>query len=202
VVACKGSGQPRTLEVAGWQEVSLLYLPDSGEKPLTQQIFEAINDLPPEWVVVILSALPISEVRGGIPAGLWLLGSAALPKILLLAIVSNVISVIPVVLGFNWVAQRLADKPVLGRLITRLIRRARSKEEMVNRHGVWAVTLFVAIPLPVTGAWTGSLVAAVFGMRFWRVLFCLTVGVMIASTIVTSLTVAGVHIFSALAAVP
>ena len=119
-----------------------------------------------------------------------------------LAIVSNVLSVLPIVLGFNWVAERLADKPLVGRLITGLIRRARSKEEMVKKHGVWAVTLFVAIPLPVTGAWTGSLVAAVFGMRFGRVLFCLTVGVIIASAIITSLTLAGVHIFSALAAVP
>jgi len=167
---------------------------------LTQQIFEAIRGLPPEWVVVILSALPISEVRGGIPAGMIM--GLPLGQVLPLAVVSNVVSVIPVVLGFNWVAECLADKPLLGQLITRLIRRARAKEEMVNKHGVWAVTLFVAIPLPVTGAWTGSVVAAVFGMRFWRVLFCLTVGVLIASTIVTSLTVAGVHIFSALAAVP
>ncbi len=167
---------------------------------MTQQIFEAIKDLPAEWVVVILSALPISEVRGGIPMGMKM--GLPLYQILPLAIVSNVVSVLPVVLCFNWVAQRLADKPLLGRLITRLIRRARAKEEMVNKHGVWAVTLFVAIPLPVTGAWTGSLVAAVFGMRFGRVLFCLTVGVMIASAIVTSLTVAGVHIFSALAAAP
>ena len=167
---------------------------------MTQQIFEAIKDLPAEWVVVILSALPISEVRGGIPAGIWM--ELPLSRILPLAIVSNVVSVLPVVLCFNWVAERLADKPLLGRVITRLIRRARAKEEMVNKHGVWAVTLFVAIPLPVTGAWTGSLVAAVFGMRFGRVLFCLTVGVIIASAIVTSLTVAGVHIFSALAAAP
>jgi len=167
---------------------------------LTQQIFEAIRGLPPEWVVVILSALPISEVRGGIPAGIIM--GLPLSRILPLAIVSNVVSVLPVVLCFNWAAQLLADKPLLGRLITRLIRRARAKEEMVNKYGVWAVTLFVAIPLPVTGAWTGSLVAAVFGMRFWRVLFCLTMGVMIASAIVTSLSLAGVHIFSTLAAAP
>jgi len=167
---------------------------------LAQQIFEAIKDLPPEWIVVILSALPISEVRGGIPAGMIM--GLPLAQILPLAVISNVLSVLPVVLGFNWVAERLADKPLLGRLITRLIRRARAKEEMVNRHGVWAVTLFVAIPLPVTGAWTGSVVAAVFGMRFGRVLLCLTLGVIIASAIVTSLSMAGVHIFSALAAAP
>ena len=167
---------------------------------MAQQIFEAIKDLPAEWVVVILSALPISEVRGGIPAGIIM--GLPLAQILPLAVISNVLSVLPIVLGFNWAAERLADKPLLGRLITRLIQRARARDEMVNKHGVWAVTLFVAIPLPMTGAWTGSLVAAVFGMRFGRVLFCLTVGVMIASATVTSLSLAGVHIFSVLAATP
>lgn len=162
---------------------------------MTEQIFAAIRDLPPHWVVIILSALPISEVRGGIPAGLIL--QMPLTTILPLAVISNVVSVLPVVLGFNWVADRLADKPLLGGIISHLIRRARSKEAMVKKYGVFAVTVFVAIPLPITGAWTGSLVAAVFGMRFWRVVLCLSLGVLIASAIVTSLAVAGIHIFDA-----
>ena len=152
---------------------------------MAQQIFEAIKDLPSEWVVVILSALPISEVRGGIPAGIIM--GLPLTQILPLAVISNVLSVLPIVLGFNWVAERLANKPVLGRLITRLIRRARSKEEMVNKHGVWAVTLFVAIPLPVTGAWTGAVAAVLFGIKFKHAFISIFIGVIIAGIIVTSL---------------
>ena len=158
----------------------------------------AIRGLPPEWKVIILAAAPISEVRGAIPAGLF--WGMPLTTILPLAVISNVVSVLPVVLGFNWVADRLVDNPLLGGLLSRLIRRARSKEALVKKHGVWAITLFVAIPLPVTGAWTGSLVAAVFGMPFWRVVLCLTLGVLIATAIVTSLSVAGIHIFEALTA--
>ena len=160
---------------------------------MAEWLFEAIRNLPPEWKVIILSALPISEVRGGIPAGLAL--GLPLATILPLAVISNVVSVLPVVLGFNWVADRLADKPILGGIISRLIRRARSKEEMVRRYGVFAIIVFVAIPLPVTGAWTGSLVAAVFGMRFGQVVLCLTLGVIIATTIVTSLSLAAIHAF-------
>ncbi len=167
---------------------------------MAQALFDALRNLPPEWVVIILSALPISEVRGGIPAGMIM--GMPLAQILPLAIISNVVSVIPVVLFFNWFADRLADAPILGKVVGWLIRRARSKEAMVEKHGVWAVTLFVAIPLPVTGAWTGSLVAAVFGMRFRRVLFCLTAGVIIASTIVTSLMLGGIEIFSAISGTP
>lgn len=166
---------------------------------MTEQIFEALRESP-AWAVIILSALPISEVRGGIPAGMVL--GMPLSSILPLAVISNIISVLPVVVGFNWVADRLVDKPVLGDLMSRLIRRARAKEAMVEKYGVFAITLFVAVPLPVTGAWTGSLVAAVFGMPFWRVVLCLTLGVLIATAIVTSLSVAGIHVFEALRVAP
>jgi uncharacterized membrane protein len=154
----------------------------------------------PEVVVVILSALPISEVRGGIPYGL--LTGLPLWKTLLLAIPANVIAVIPMILGFNWAAERLADKPLLGGIIAHLLKKARRKEEMVNKYGVWAVTLFVAVPLPVTGAWTGSVVAAVFGMEFWRAVGCMLVGVIIASTIVTILTLGGMEAANAISQVP
>ena len=161
---------------------------------MAQQLFEALRNLPPEWVVIILSALPISEVRGGIPAGMIL--GMPLAQILPLAIISTV------VWFFSWVADWLAEAPVVSRIIGWLIRRARSKQALVEKYGVWTVTLFVAIPLPITGVWTGSVVAAVFGMRFWRTLFCLTVGVLIASTIVTSLSLAGIEIFSAISTTP
>ena len=151
----------------------------------------------PEIVVMILSALPISEVRGGIPYGL--LVGLPLWKVLALAMPANVLSVIPVILFFNWAAERLADTPVFGHLLNHMLKKARSKEEIVNKYGVWAVTLFVAIPLPFTGAWTGATVVAVFGMSFWRAVGCMIVGVIIASTIVTLLTYGSIWAFEAVA---
>jgi uncharacterized membrane protein len=139
--------------------------------------------VPPLAIVALLSALPISEVRGGIPAG-YVLG-LGLWKTLLVAIPSNVVAVIPVIRWFNPVASYLGDKPVVGRFVQWLLRRARKREDMVRKYGVFAVTLFIAIPLPVTGAWTGSVVAAVFGLDFWRSLACAFLGVCIASAIVS-----------------
>ena len=152
----------------------------------------------PEIVVIILSAAPISEVRGGIPYGLAI---AHLPlwKVLALAMPANVLSVVPVILFFNWAAERLADAPLLGRVLNHMLKKARSKEEIVNKYGVWAVTLFVAIPLPFTGAWTGATVAAVFGMSFWRAVGCMIVGVIIASTIVTLITCGSIGAYEAVA---
>lgn len=150
----------------------------------------------PPVVVAILSAAPVSEIRGGIPAGIVM--DMPLWQVLAVGIPANVLSVVPVLLFFNWAAERLEDKPLLGRVITHMLYKARSKEQMVNKHGVWAVTLFVAIPLPITGAWTGATVAAVFGMDFWRALGCICVGVLIASSIVLLATFGGIGIFNAL----
>lgn len=159
-----------------------------------------LRGLPPELVVLILSAMPISEVRGGIPAGIIM--GLPLWQVLLIAITANVLVVIPVILGFNWAAERLADKPLLGRVISRLLKRARAQEHLVTRYGTWAVTLFVGIPLPMTGAWTGAVVAAVFGLKFSRAVLCMFLGVLMASTIVTALTLGGVQAFNAIHAQP
>lgn len=162
---------------------------------MTEKLIDALHGLPPEVIVAILSALPVSELRGGIPAGAAL--GLSLPRTWLVAVVANILSVIPVLAGFRWLADTLADKPVLGGVVAWLVRRARSKQAVVERHGIWALTLFVAIPLPVTGAWTGAMVASVFGMRFFKSLACIAVGVLIASAIVTVLTLAGVLVVSA-----
>ncbi len=158
---------------------------------LADRLVEALQHVDPLWVVALLSALPISEVRGGIPYGIAV--HLPLRSVLCVAVLSNIIAVLPVLWGFDWLADRFAEKPLLGGIIQHLIRRARSKQQMVEKYGVFAVTLFVAVPLPITGAWTGSLVAAVFGMPFWKAVGCLAMGVLIASAI----SLAGVQIFNA-----
>ncbi|NLJ34934.1 MAG: small multi-drug export protein [candidate division WS1 bacterium] len=159
---------------------------------MAEQLFEFLSRIfAPEVVVVILSAMPISEVRGGIPYGVLL--GLPLWKTLALAIPANVLVVVPVVLGFNWAAERLADRRLIGGIVSHLLKKARSKEEMVNKYGVWALTLFVAVPLPMTGAWTGAAMAAVFGMHFWRAMGCIIIGVAIASAIVSLLVHGGIQ---------
>lgn len=157
---------------------------------MREAIIAALSGLHPLVKVAIVSAMPIFEVRGGIPLGiLWEL---PLIQMLPVAIAANVLIVVPVLLWFNPVADWLMERGILTGLVRRLIARARSKKPMVDKYGVFAVTLFVAVPLPVTGAWTGALVASVFEMDFWRALACMFLGVVIASAIVTALTMAGV----------
>lgn len=156
-------------------------------------ILAALSGLHPLVKVAIVSALPVFEVRGGIPVGMST--GAPLAQIIPVAILANVLVVIPILLWFNPVADWLISRGILTGLVQRLIARARAKKPMVDKHGVWALTLFVSIPLPVTGAWTGAIVAAVFEMDFWRAVLCLTLGVMIASVVVTLLSMAGFYAY-------
>jgi len=120
---------------------------------------------------------------------MWL--GMSLWEILPIAIACNVLSVVPIILWFNPVADWLCRRGYCVWLVNKLLARARSKKPVVDKYGVYAVTLFVAIPLPMTGAWTGSLVAAVFKMDFWRALGCMVAGVAIASAIVSAVCYGG-----------
>ena len=162
---------------------------------MKEAIVGALAGLHPLVRVAIVSALPVFEVRGGIPMGIY--WEVPLVELLPVAIVANVLIVVPLLLWFNPAADWLIKRGILTGLLRRLIARARSKKPMVDKHGVWAVTLFVAIPLPVTGAWTGAMVASVFHMNFWRALMCMFLGVIIASAVVTALSLAGFYTYHA-----
>ena len=164
---------------------------------MAEQLWHAIQGLPDWLVVVVLSMAPVSELRGGIPVGVCAY-DMPLAVVLPLAIISNVVAVLWVVPTYNWMAVTFDGTAIIGPLFRWLTARAEKRRHLVEKYGVLAVTLFVAIPLPVTGAWTGSIVAAVFRMPFAKACVCILLGVMIASAIVTSLTLAGISIFSAI----
>ena len=66
-----------------------------------------------------------------------------------------------------------------------LNKRVEKRRDKIEKYSFWGVCLFVAVPLPVTGAWTGSLVAAMIDMKFWKALLSCLFGVMIAGVIMT-----------------
>ena len=152
---------------------------------MSEELREALASagLPPIVVVALLAMAPVSEVRGGIPAGFFF--QLPLWQILIVAIPCNVLAVIPVMLWFEPLYEYFKDKPVIGRFWQWIHKRARKREDLVKKYGVLALTLFVALPLPITGAWTGSIMASIFNLGFWRSLLCVTLGVCIASTIMT-----------------
>ena len=152
-------------------------------------IFEWLNNsISGEFVMTILvSMLPVVELRGGIPFGVGM----GLP--LYLSVVASVIgNMLPVPFlilftrrVFEWLRLHF---PKVDGIITKLEMRAVSKRELVTRYKFWGLLILVAIPLPGTGAWTGALVATVLNMRLARSLPAIFCGVLIAAAIVTMVT--------------
>ena len=135
--------------------------------------------------VMICAMLPIIELRGAIPLG----AALGLPWWVsyLFAVLGNMIPV-PFILLFikkiiGWMTgSRIKFFNKFGGWLTR---KAEKNRERIEKFSFWGVCLFVAIPLPVTGAWTGSLVAATIDMKPHKALLSCLLGVMIAGIVMT-----------------
>lgn len=136
--------------------------------------------------VFFLSAMPIVELRGAIPLGIGVF-NMPVPLVMILAFFGNLLPVFAVYgVGQAWLDLMARKKGFLQRLTDGTVARARRAfMEKSARHGAWALPLFVAIPLPMTGAVTGALAAFLFGVPFRRALPLLALGVAIADVIVT-----------------
>jgi len=145
--------------------------------------------LPAEVIVLIVSMLPIFELRGGIPCG------AALHivwwKTYLMAVLGNMIPVVPLLLFLDPISDWLRRHMELAnRFFEWLFARTRRRTEAgIRKYGLFlGLMFFVAIPLPVTGAWTGCAAAFLFGVKFRYSLPAVMLGVLIASIIVSIIT--------------
>ncbi|MDA1036403.1 MAG: small multi-drug export protein [Chloroflexi bacterium] len=152
--------------------------------------------MPDELVVILTAMTPIGELRAAIPLGV-ITYNLSWPSVLVLAILGNLIPIPIIIFGLRTVGGRLERRDdVIGRFLR--WRTARIEErwgERVRRYGFTAVMLIVAIPLPLTGAWTGSL--AVYALRVpLRTGFAaIGSGIVVAGIVVTILTQAGVELF-------
>ena len=140
----------------------------------------------------LVSMVPVLELRGAIPIGVA--GGLSPLVAMLIAIVGNMVP-IPILIiftrrVFNW----LKTKEQVRHLVERLEARATKKSQVVLKYASIGLCILVAIPLPGTGAWTGALVAAILDMRLKKAMPAITLGVVIAGFIVTSVTYGITHL--------
>ena len=113
---------------------------------------------------VLVSMLPVVELRGGIPFGVA--AGLPLPLAAVASVIGNLLPIPFLILFtrriFLWLQAHI---PSLGSLVHRLEKKAEAKKELVLRYQFWGLVLLVAVPLPGTGAWTGALVATVINLR-------------------------------------
>ena len=139
-----------------------------------------------ELSVLFCSMIPIVELRGAIPVG-WFAFDMPWWQSYLFAVIGNMLPV-PIILLFvrkvlDWMAGCRVG--VFNKVANWVNRKAEKNVDKITKYGFWGVCFFIAIPLPVTGAWTGSLVAATIKMNFWKALLSAFLGVLIAGVIVT-----------------
>ncbi|MBM3330858.1 small multi-drug export protein [candidate division WOR-3 bacterium] len=146
--------------------------------------------LSPELVVVLIAALPIVELRGAVPVGILFF---CMPwwQAVLWALVGNVAPILLVLLLLEKIVAWLSHISLFRRFFAWLFARARSKSASIEKYEFWGLATFVGIPLPGTGAWTGAVAAEVLGLSYWKSLSAIVVGVLMAATVVTFLSVLG-----------
>jgi len=143
-----------------------------------------------ELVVLIIAALPIFELRGALPVAMNLFHFPwyyALP----MAIIGNLLPVPFILLFLDATSRLLSKMGVFDRILHWLFERIRKRGGTVERYERIGLTLFVAIPFPATGAWTGSFVAVLFGLKFKHAFLSIFIGIFIAGIIITCLSLLG-----------
>lgn len=149
-----------------------------------------------EWCVFFCSMIPIIELRGAIPLG----AALGLPWWLnyILSVLGNMLPVPFILLFINAFIRFMSRSKIkfFNKFANWLLKKAEKNREKIQKYGFWGVAFFVAIPLPVTGAWTGSLVAAVIDLKFWKAMLSALIGVMIAGVIMTLISYGVVAIFA------
>jgi uncharacterized membrane protein len=134
---------------------------------------------------VILTAMtPISELRGAIPLALFTLGMSPV-QAYIYSVIGNMLPVTPLLLFLEPVSNWLRRYRSFDRFFDWLFARTRRYNDRMEKYGALGLASFVAIPLPMTGAWTGCAVAFVFGIRFKYAFPTILAGVLVAGVIVT-----------------
>ena len=142
----------------------------------------------------LISMIPVVELRGGLPYGI--LQGLPLPAAACAAILGNMLPDPFILLFIEHVFAFLKKNfPKMNSFIGRLEKRAEEKQIVVDKYGALGLVLLVAIPLPGTGAWTGSLVAALMRMKRKKAVPLIFLGVVIAAILMTVITKLGIFAF-------
>lgn len=163
---------------------------------MTDYIVNALTgaDLGAYFVTFIVSMIPVIELRGAIPLGVGL-GLSHFDA-MWVSIVGNMLPVPFIILFirplFKWMTKH-SEK--LGRFVKKMENKAEGKWERVHKYQFFGLALFVGIPLPGTGAWSGALIAAVMGMRLRNALPSILLGVLVAGVLVSGITYGFTSIF-------
>lgn len=152
--------------------------------------------LSPKTMILLLSTLPVTELRASIPIGILIL-KQNIRAVFFYSIIGNLLPIAPIYFFLEPVSRRLSKTECMHRFFDWLFARAKKHAGLIEKYEAIGLMLFVGIPFPGTGVWTGCLIASLLRMRFVPTFLASTGGVLIAAVIVTILTVMGIKIGTA-----
>lgn len=145
---------------------------------------EFISNLPKELIVFMMSMTPLIELRGGVPLAALKYGFP-IHKTLLLTITGNMLPIPFILLFIKHIFKFMRKHGILVNLIDKITQRAMKKSDGVKNLQFWGLVLFVGIPLPATGAWTGALIASLLNIRFKDAMLAIFLGIVMSATIMS-----------------
>jgi len=152
-------------------------------------LIAALAGLPAELRTFLVATLPVIELRGAIPVGLFL--GLSPWEAIFWSTLGN-LAPIPLLLAGLLAARRWARHwPLVGPILAWIERRVERHRGQVDRYGPWGLALFVGVPLPGTGAWTGAAIAALLDLPLGRATLAIIAGVIIAAALVGLLSTLG-----------
>ena len=138
--------------------------------------------------ILLMSTLPITELRLSIPIGItcyelnWL-------YVFLMAVLGNFLICVPILYFFSYFELILNKNKYTALILRKIFSRTRSKSKIINKYKYYGILLFVSLPLPFTGAWTGSLASYLFGFDKKKTLIAVFLGLLLSAAIVTIISI-------------
>ena len=141
-----------------------------------------------EIIIFIISMIPILELRGGLLAASPALLNVPILRAIPICIIGNLLPIPFILLLIEKVLDLMEKIPGLCKIARWVRQKADKNKGQIEKFGFWGLALFVGIPLPGTGAWTGSLVAALLHMKFSKAIAAILVGIAMATIIMSLLS--------------
>ena len=151
----------------------------------------------PDWLVVfIISVCPILECRLGMFTAIVLLEMNPFVGFII-SFLGNILPIPFILLLINWIFKVLKKVPGINKAIFWLENKTMQTRDKIDKYGIWGLLIFVAIPLPGTGGWTGALLASLLELDKKKSFLVISLGVFIAGLIITVLSlVIGAAVFN------
>lgn len=144
------------------------------------------NDIPAELIAFMISLCPVLELRGGMIAAFLL--EIDFLKAFLICYIGNMIPIPFILLFIRKIFALMKKNRHLAKIVEKLEARSDKKKGTMQKYKEWGLLIFVAVPLPGTGGWTGALIAALMDLRFKKCLPIIALGVFIAGLIMSLVT--------------